>query len=188
MHQRSTAQLYYGLKQLMWAGTTWMGVNFNDDSRCVDYLLSRPEVDPNRIGCTGLSGGAWRTNILAALDHRVSASVSVGWMSTGDHQQLYNLGGAIGTFCLLPGVWSHVDLPDLPIMGAPCASMVVIGELDDLVPQNGVHEAVRQIDAGYRWAGHPDRFRYFHPEKKHVYDREVQAEAFAWFGQWLKNT
>ena len=58
--------LYLGVRQLNWAGTTWMGLNFWDDSRCVDYLLSRPEVDPSRIGCTGLSGGGWRTNILAA--------------------------------------------------------------------------------------------------------------------------
>ena len=34
-------QLYLGVRQLNWAGTTWCGVNFGDDSRCVDYLLSR---------------------------------------------------------------------------------------------------------------------------------------------------
>jgi dienelactone hydrolase len=185
INRRCGEQLYLGVRQLMWAGTTWMGVLFNDDSRCVDYLLSRPEVDPRRIGCTGLSGGGWRTNMLAALDGRVAASVSVGWMTTGDHQQLYNMRGAIGTFCLLPGVWSHLDLPDLPIMGAPCASMVVLGELDDLVPQAGAREAARQIAAGYRWAGHGDRFLYHHPPKPHVYDAEVQAAAFAWFDRWL---
>ncbi len=82
---RTREQLYLGVRQLNWAGTTWMGVNFWDDSRCVDYLISRPEVDPGRIGCTGLSGGGWRTNVLAALDRRVRASVSVGWMTTGDY-------------------------------------------------------------------------------------------------------
>lgn len=186
LDRRCGQQLYQGLKQLMWAGTTWMGVLFNDDSRCVDYLLSRPEVDPQRIGCTGLSGGGWRTNMLAALDPRITASVSVGWMTTGDHQQLYNVRGAVGTFCLLPGVWSRLDLPDLPIMGAPCASMVVLGERDNLVPQNGVREAARQIAEGYAWAGHPERFCYHHPPKPHVYDTDVQAEAFAWFARWLQ--
>ncbi|MGH7956891.1 MAG: dienelactone hydrolase family protein, partial [Opitutaceae bacterium] len=75
--------LYLGVRQLNWAGTTWAGVNYGDDSRCVDYLLSRKEVDPDRIGCTGLSGGGWRTNIMAALEPRIKAAVAVGWMTTG---------------------------------------------------------------------------------------------------------
>ncbi len=44
------SQLYLGVRQLNWAGTTWTGLNFWDDSRCVDYLCSRPEVDAARIG------------------------------------------------------------------------------------------------------------------------------------------
>lgn len=110
--------LYLGVRELNWAGTTWAGVNYGDDSRCIDYLLSRKEVDGTRIGCTGLSGGGWRTNMIAALEPRVKATVSVGWMTTGD-SQAYNLAGAVGTFCLLPGVWNHLDIPDLISMGAP---------------------------------------------------------------------
>ena len=67
---RTTRELLYlGVRQLNWAGTTWMGVNYWDDSRCVDYLCSRPEVDAARIGCTGLSGGGWRTNVSPAGSH-----------------------------------------------------------------------------------------------------------------------
>ena len=36
----------------------------------------------------------------------------VGWMTTGDYQQIYNLAGGVGTFCLLPGVWNRIDMPD----------------------------------------------------------------------------
>src|SRR5437667_153304 len=114
------------------AGATSCGVNFGDDSRCVDYLLSRKEVDKDRIGVTGLSGGGWRTNILAALDDRIQAAVPLGWMTTGDHQQPYNVAGAIGTFCLLPGVWDRIDIPDLMAMAAPKACMVVSGKQDIL--------------------------------------------------------
>lgn len=48
-----------------------MGLDYWDDSRSIDYLLSRSEVDADRIECTGLSGGGWRANILAALDKRI---------------------------------------------------------------------------------------------------------------------
>ena len=179
-------QLYLGVRQLNWAGTTWMGVNFWDDSRCVDYLASRPEVDAERLGCTGLSGGGWRTNFLAALDRRIKASVSVGWMTTGDYQQVYNVAGAIGTFCLLPGVWDRLDVPDLAVLAAPNATLVVSTSQDPLFPPEGQEEAARQIRAGYDWAGCPQQFGYFNPPKPHCYDEEIQQRAFDWFDQHLK--
>jgi dienelactone hydrolase len=179
-------QLYLGVRQLNWAGTTWCGVNFGDDSRCVDYLLSRKEVDKDRIGVTGLSGGGWRTNILAALDDRIQAAVPVGWMTTGDHQQPYNVAGAIGTFCLLPGVWDRIDIPDLMAMAAPKACMVVSGKQDILFPPAGQREAARQITAAYEWAGRPKNFRDYAPDKPHCYDREIQEQALAWFDEHLK--
>ena len=183
---RVREQLYLGVRQLNWAGTTWMGVNFWDDSRCVDYLLSRPEVDPKRVGCTGLSGGGWRTNVLAALDRRIKASVSVGWMTTGDYQQVYNVAGAIGTFCLLPGVWDRMDVPDLAIMAVPNATLVVSAAQDRLFPPEGQQEAARQIRAGYEWAGCPEKTRFLSPPKPHCYDAGIQQEAFDWFERHLK--
>jgi dienelactone hydrolase len=183
---RDPRQLYHGVRELNWAGTTWAGVNYGDDSRCVDYLLSRKEVDPERIGCTGLSGGGWRTNLVVALDPRIKAAVSVGWMTTGDTQQPYNVGGAVGTFCLLPGVWNRIDIPDLIAMAAPKAVMVVSATEDRLFPPLGQREAARQIANAYRWAGVPDRFRDYAPAKPHCYDAEIQAEALAWFDRHLK--
>ncbi len=178
--------LYLGVKQLNWAGTTWAGVNYVDDARSVDYLLSRKEVDPNRIGCTGLSGGGWRTDVMAALDSRIKAAVSVGWMTTGDAQQAYGINGLVGTFNLLPGVWNRMDVPDLIAMAAPKAVMVVSGTQDTLFPPLGQREAARAIADAYAWAGHPQRFRDYAPEKPHTYDEEIQAEALAWFDQHLK--
>lgn len=179
-------QLYTGVRELNWAGTTWAGINYGDDMRCIDYLLSRPEVDPERIGCTGLSGGGWRTNILTALEPRIKAAVSVGWMTTGDSQQVYNLSGAVGTFCLLPGVWNRIDIPDLMAMAAPKAVMVVSATEDILFPPMGQREAARQIEAAFAWAGCPERFREYAPQKPHCYDAEIQAEALAWLDKHLK--
>jgi dienelactone hydrolase len=187
MNRRLRDLLYLGVRQLNWAGTTWMGVNYWDDSRAIDYLLSREEVDPERIGCTGLSGGGWRTNMLVALEPRIKAAVSVGWMTTGDYQQIYNVEGAIGTFCLLPGVWDRLDVPDLIVMGAPKAAMVVTGSQDPLFPQEAQKEAERQILEGYEWAGAQGNAYYSNPYKVHCYDEEIQREAIDWFDRHLKN-
>jgi dienelactone hydrolase len=179
-------QLYLGVRQLNWAGTTWMGVNYWDDNRCVDYLVSRPEVDAGRIGCTGLSGGGWRTDMLAALDPRIKACASGCWMTAGDYQQIYNVGGCCGTFTMLPGVWDRLDIPDLIVMSAPSASMVISNSQDRLFPNEGQLEAERQIRAGYEWAGCPDRFAHVYLPKPHCYDAELQAKALAWFDTHLK--
>jgi dienelactone hydrolase len=180
--------LYLGVRQLNWAGTTWAGVNYFDDSRCIDYLLSRKEVDGERIGVTGLSGGGWRTNMMAALEPRIKAAVSVGWMTTGDTQQPYNLAGAVGTFCLLPGVWNRLDIPDLIAMAAPKACMVVSASEDRLFPPLGQREAARQIAAAFEWAGCPEKFRSYMPPKPHCYDSEIQAEALKWLDKHLKHS
>lgn len=45
--------------------------------RGLDYLAARPDVDPNRLGVTGLSGGGWQTIVLSALDPRVKVAVEV---------------------------------------------------------------------------------------------------------------
>lgn len=177
--------IYLGVKQLQWAGTTWTAVNLRDDTCALDYLASRPEVDAERLGCTGLSVGGWRTNMMAALDDRIKASVSVGWMTTADHQQLYNVNGAVGSFCLLPGVWNRLDIPDVAVMGAPCASMVVLGERDPLFPQEAKVEALQQIADGYAWAGCPERTSGFTPDTDHCYNHIVQREALAWFSRFL---
>lgn len=178
--------LYLGVRELNWAGTTWAGVNYGDDSRCIDYLLTRKEVDASRIGCTGLSGGGWRTNILAALEPRIKAAVTVGWMTTGDTQQAYNVAGAIGTFCLLPGVWNRLDIPDLISMAAPKACMVVSASEDPLFPPKGQRDAERQIAQAYTWAGCADKFKSFTPPKPHCYDAEIQQVALEWFDRYLK--
>ncbi|MEM7144668.1 MAG: alpha/beta hydrolase family protein [Verrucomicrobiota bacterium] len=177
--------VYLGVRQLNWAGTTWAGVNYGDDRASISYLQSRSEVDPDRVGCTGLSGGAWRTNMLVALDERIKAAVSVGWMTTGDYQQVYNVRGAVRTFNLLPGIWNRMDIPDLIALAAPTPVMVVVGTKDTMVPTEGVIEANRQMQSAYTWAGHPNHFRAYNPPKIHCYDREIREEAIRWLDKHL---
>jgi len=63
-------------------GRTLMGERLNDVVRCVDYLVSRKEVDADRIGCAGLSLGGEMTMWLGAMDTRVKATVSSGFLTT----------------------------------------------------------------------------------------------------------
>jgi dienelactone hydrolase len=99
------------------AGFTWAGVMFWDDVRSVDYLLSRPEVDKERIGCVGLSVGGLRSCHLAALDDRIKAAVVVGWMCSFPRQLQKHIRNTIGHTKLVPGLYRELDYPDV---ASPC--------------------------------------------------------------------
>src|SRR5438046_10738822 len=77
-------------RSLFTAGITWPGVMLWDDIRTVDYLCRRPEVDKRRVACVGLSVGGYRSLMLAALDERIKAAVSVGFMKSERYQIRHN--------------------------------------------------------------------------------------------------
>ena len=58
-------------KYLAFAGQSWTGLNLKNDKKAIDYLLTRDDVDPDRIGCVGLSLGGFRSLMLAGMDERI---------------------------------------------------------------------------------------------------------------------
>jgi dienelactone hydrolase len=69
-------------KSLISAGFTWPGVFAAEDRAALDILCSRTDIDSQRVGCCGLSGGGLRTDYLAGLDDRIRCSATVGFMTT----------------------------------------------------------------------------------------------------------
>jgi hypothetical protein len=68
-------------------GRLLMGERLWDLMRCVDYLESLPAVDKTRIGCAGLSLGGEMAMWLGAMDERIAATVSAGFLTTMDHME-----------------------------------------------------------------------------------------------------
>src|ERR1051325_1750640 len=167
------------------AGFTWAGVMFWDDIRSVDYLLSRPEVDKNRIGCVGLSVGGLRSCHLAALDDRIKAAVVVGWMCSFPRQLKKHIRHTIGHTKLVPGLYQHLDYPDVASLAMPAALLVIKGRKDTLFEPRGVQEAFDKLAACYRKSGNQDKFRARLYDTPHEFNSEMQAEAWQWLERWL---
>ena len=171
---------------LAFAGTTWMGIVNYDDRRCVDVLVSLPEVDRNRIGCAGLSGGGYRATYMTGMEPRLKASVIVGWMTslptTWDisytvHSSLFDAFSA----------HANLDHPDIASLGAPgCALFVQNCAQDRLFTRAGMDAAAGKIGAVYAALGRADRYQYKYYDVPHQFNVAMQEDAFAWLEKWLR--
>jgi dienelactone hydrolase len=184
-NRRSAANEQLLGRTLSAAGLTWPGIMFWDDVRTVDYLLTRPEVDPGRIGCVGLSIGALRATHLAALDSRIKASVSCGWMCSFPHQIYRHVRSTIGPTKLIPGLYREMDYPDVASLAMPCAQLYINGRKDGLFDLAGVEAAFAKLAACYKKAGIPERFRGSLYDAPHEFNVPMQEEAWAWLHKWL---
>ena len=95
-------------------GRLLMGERLWDLIRCVDYLQSLPQVDKTRIGCAGLSLGGEMAMWLGAMDERIAATVSAGFLTNMDHMEKDH--------CLcwkFDGLRELVDYADIYALTAP---------------------------------------------------------------------
>ena len=184
-NQRSSQSEQLVGRTIFAAGFTWAGLMFWDDIRSVDYLLTRPEVDPNRIGCVGLSVGGLRSCHLAALDDRIKAAVVVGWMASFPAQLKRHVRNTIGHTKLVPGLYRHLDYPDVASLAMPAALLVINGKKDGLFQPNGVASAFDKLANCYRKAGIPERLKTRLYDAPHEFNGQMQEEAWEWLKRWV---
>jgi dienelactone hydrolase len=171
-------------KSLALAGMTWPGIVAWDDMRTVDYLVTRPEVDPARIGCVGVSMGGYRSLLLAGLDDRIAVASVVGFMSTV-RPMIQRHVDTHSFVHFIPGLHGYLDLPDVVALRAPKPLMVQQCKRDGLFPPAGMEEAAQKIAAVYEKAGAADAFAPRFYDVPHTFNVEMQEEAFAWFDRHL---
>ncbi len=172
-------------KSLFSAGTSWPGVFLAEDRRAVDYLVSRSDVDPNRVGCAGLSGGGLRTVYLGGADDRIKAACCVGMMTTW-RDYLLNKSHTHTWMVYIPGLPLDLDYPEILGLRVPLPTMVLNNIGDGLFTLPEMHRADRILGDVYRKAGAADAYRCEFYPGPHKFDLPMQADAFTWFDRWLK--
>jgi hypothetical protein len=108
-------------KEMLWRGRVLWGMMMYDEVRAVDYLASRPEVDPARIGAFGLSMGSTKAWWLAALDERIKLCIDLCCLT--DYEELIKIGNlrGHGMYYFVPGLLEHFQAADINELIAPRA-------------------------------------------------------------------
>src|SRR5262249_22194855 len=166
------------------AGQTLLGMQVYDNRRAVDYLLMRPEVNGDRLGITGASGGGNQTMYAGALDERFTAVVPV--CSVGTYQAY--LHAACCVCEVLPGALRFAEEGDVLALVAPRALLVINATQDGF--QFSVSEAKKSIEragAVFRLYGAGDKLKQAVFESPHAYNQPMRETMYGWMMRWLKN-
>ena len=155
-----------------------------DGMRALDYLLSRKEVDPARIGLTGNSGGGTHTAYIAALDDRIQVAAPSCYI-TSWHLMLDTIGpqDAEQTFPLW--LQEGLDYPDYLYAFAP-KPYLVLSAIRDFFPIAGARETFAEAEKVYSAIGEREKVGMFEADDGHGYNKSRRLAAYDWFGRWLK--
>jgi len=171
-------------------GRSYMGLLVYETMRAVDYLLTRPDVDRNRIGITGFSLGGAVSWYAAAADPRLSVVVPVCsgagtydallkyQKQTSYHSQYFYPAGFLKLF---PG-----DQPEVFASLAPRALLVVGRDQDQGMPVEGLKKLEQEVEAAYARRGAADRFAVHITAGDHTYTEEMFEQVSQWFRRFLK--
>lgn len=172
-------------KSLFSGGYTWPGIFLYEDQLALDILSAREDVDSDKIGCAGLSGGGLRTVYLGGLDSRIKCAVCVGFMSTWKDFML-NKSYTHTWMTYTPVLPKYMNFPEILGMRVPLPTMVLNNSEDSLYTVPEMKKAVEILKGVYSKAGSSDTFSAKMYSGPHKFDAEMQEDAFAWMDKWLK--
>jgi len=156
-------------------GISAMGVQLWNSIRAMDFLCSLPDVDPQRIACTGASGGGTQTFMLMSVDDRVKVASPVNMISA--HFQ----GGCVCENA--PNLRVGMFNVEIGAMMAPRPLFLVSCTGDWTVNTPDVEfPAIQGI---YRLLGAPDKVSWVQIDAEHNYNKDSREAVYKWFGRWL---
>ncbi|WP_435009672.1 alpha/beta hydrolase family protein [Tundrisphaera lichenicola] len=184
--------------------------------RTVDYLQTRPDVDPDRIGLIGISKGGIETWLSAAVDDRIKVAVPAisvqcfrwsleheRWQGRANTVREAHEAAAADLgepeinhkVCrtlwdkILPGILDQLDCPSMLRLFAGRPLLIIGGEKDPNCPIEGAEIAINAARAAYQEAGAEDKLKVMiAPGVAHSITPQQHAAAIDWFIAWLKPT
>jgi dienelactone hydrolase len=171
----------------LWLGRTLWGMMLRDQQMALDYLESRPEVDPTRIGAQGMSMGSTQACWLGAIDDRIKAIVGVACFTRYEDLVAVRQLGAHGIYYFVPGILSHFDSEGVLALLAPRPFLALTGDSDPGSPMEGMRKLELILSRFYALYGQSGAFRnVIYPRTGHVYSDHMKQAMLEWFDRCLR--
>jgi dienelactone hydrolase len=154
-----------------------------DGMRAIDYLAGRPEVDPKRIGCTGISGGGTLTSYLMALDERILAAAP-GCYLTSLRRLLETIGPQDAEQNIHAQIARGMDHADYVLMRAPRPTLIMTATRD-YFDIGGAWDSFRQAKRWYARYNLPERVDFLEVDDVHGFPKPMREAAARWMRRWL---
>ncbi len=178
----TTEHTLLGIGALL-VGRSAAGYRVWDGIRSLDYLASRPEIDPKRLGCTGNSGGGTETAYLMALDDRIVAAAPSCYITS-----LERLFATIGPQDAEQNITGQVALgiehADFVTMRAPKPTLLSVGTRDFFDIQ-GSWDTFREVKRIYGTLRMGERVDLFESDEPHGFTAPRRESCMRWMRRWL---
>ena len=154
-----------------------------DGMRGLDYLQSRPEIDPRRLGCTGQSGGGTLTSSLMALDDRIVCAAPSCYLTTlrsriavdGEQDAEQNIYGQVAF---------GMEEADYVLMRTPKPTLIC-SATHDFFDITGTWDTFREAKRLYTRMGFAQRVDLAESDSEHAFNRELRTASARWLRRWL---
>jgi len=162
------------------------GVELWNAMRGLDLLCKRPEVDPGKLGVTGISGGGTQSWYIAAADPRVKAVAPVCGTSTVDsHIHQRTIDGHCD--CMMPINTYRHDFHDIGALIAPRPLLIASADRDGLNSIEAVRDVYTRVKGIYKLYGQPDNILLVETPGGHSYHERSRTRIFSFFLKHLMN-
>lgn len=156
-----------------------------DGIRAVDYLLTRKEVDPARIGITGRSGGGTQSAYIAAMDDRIYAAAPENYL-TNFTRLLQTIGPQDAEQNMFNAIIRGIDHGDFLQVRAPKPALMVT-TTRDMFSIQGALETEKEVAAIYKAYGKEDNFSRVEDDAPHASTKKNREAMYAFFRKHLNN-
>lgn len=179
----STKEHSYSSVQVALIGQSIAKYFIWDGIRGIDYLVSRKEVDPSRIGVHGLSGGGTQTAYISAFDERVAASAPACYI-TSYRRLMESAGVQDGEQNFYHGILYGIDHADFIELRVPKPTLIM-ATTKDFFNIQGTRETFDEVKKAYEIFGKPDNLEMTEDDFEHGYTKKNREAMYAFFQKHL---
>ncbi|MDR0336075.1 MAG: acetylxylan esterase [Planctomycetaceae bacterium] len=155
-----------------------------DMVRAIDYLQSRPDVIPDKIGVTGTSGGGTQTSYLMALDERVTVAVPACYLCGLYDSMIPNIGPQDAEQNIFGQLAFGMDHVDYCIMRAPKPTLIET-TTKDFFPVEDAWKTARNAKRIFDRFGYAEKMSIMEHDDKHGWQKNLREASIRWMLRWL---